>query len=188
VANAARLNFNPYLTGAGLGDFAFDDFKRPAGMGNLDNAHFRHKNLGLNPQSEDVKNLARFCTEAIENFKPKSSPASTSGAGKFTFNKQLLFRFKPVLHLMTRPRTLIHITEVSAPGYFIRRRREINFIVAEICRRYGRQGIGLLFLLFLGQFIFFIIFLMAIELMNHDPNACRGICVLKYLPRGAKKF
>jgi hypothetical protein len=33
VANAAGPNFDPHLTGTGLGDFAFDDFKRPPARG-----------------------------------------------------------------------------------------------------------------------------------------------------------
>ena len=45
MADAAGLNFDPNLARTRLGNFAFDDFKRPAGAGDLDSTHFRHKNL-----------------------------------------------------------------------------------------------------------------------------------------------
>jgi hypothetical protein len=43
VANAAGLDFDPHLAGAGLGNFAFNDFKRSARAGDLGSAHFGHK-------------------------------------------------------------------------------------------------------------------------------------------------
>jgi hypothetical protein len=71
MADAAGLDFDPHLAGTRLGNFAFNDFKRPAGTGNLDSTHFRHKKFGLKPQSEDVKNLARFYPLTTGNYSPR---------------------------------------------------------------------------------------------------------------------
>jgi hypothetical protein len=54
VTNAAGLDFDPHLTGTRLGNFAFNDFKRSAGAGDLGSAHLGHKILGLNPRTEDA--------------------------------------------------------------------------------------------------------------------------------------
>jgi hypothetical protein len=45
VTDATGLDFYSDLAGTGLGNFAFNDFKRPAGAGDLGSAHFRHKKL-----------------------------------------------------------------------------------------------------------------------------------------------
>ena len=36
------------------------------------------------------------------------------------FGDQIRLRLEPVLHLVTGPGTLVHITEVGAPGHFVR--------------------------------------------------------------------
>jgi hypothetical protein len=68
VTDAAGLDFDPDLTGPGLGNFAFNDFKRPAGAGDLGSAHLGHNFFaGLHPQSEDANNLSWLCVEANGN-------------------------------------------------------------------------------------------------------------------------
>jgi hypothetical protein len=60
VTNTTGLDFNPNLTGTRLGDFAFNDFKRPAGAGDLGSTHLGHKIFGLNPHRDDAENLTHF--------------------------------------------------------------------------------------------------------------------------------
>jgi hypothetical protein len=50
-------------------------------------------------------------------------------AGKIAFRDQFRLSRQPMLHFMAGQRTLIHIAEVGAAGHFIRRGREISFIL-----------------------------------------------------------
>src|SRR5208282_315376 len=56
VANATSLDFDSNPTGGRLGNFAFDNFKRSARMGDLRSSHLWHKQV-LVSQKSSVFNL-----------------------------------------------------------------------------------------------------------------------------------
>jgi hypothetical protein len=50
VTDATSLDFDSHAAGIRLGDFAFNDFKRPAGTGNLRGTHLWHNKTDLDLQ------------------------------------------------------------------------------------------------------------------------------------------
>jgi hypothetical protein len=61
MANATGLDLDPYLAGAGLRNFTFNQFKRPAGPGDLRSTHFWHNHLQFfNPRNEDTGESGTF--------------------------------------------------------------------------------------------------------------------------------
>jgi len=44
----------------------------------------------------------------------------TVNPGEFAFREQLRLGLQPVLHIVSGPRTLVHITEVGPSGHFVR--------------------------------------------------------------------
>jgi hypothetical protein len=61
MANATGLDLDPHLAGAGLRNFTFNQFKRPAGPGDLGSTHFWHNHLQFfYPRNEDAGESGTF--------------------------------------------------------------------------------------------------------------------------------
>ena len=53
----------------------------------------------------------------------------TVNPGQIAFRKQLRLGCQPMLDIVSRQRTLIHISEIGPPGHFVGRRRKIIFVL-----------------------------------------------------------
>lgn len=64
----------------------------------------------------------------------------TVSPGQITFREQLPFGLQPMLNFMSLGGALVHITEVSSSGDFVRSRHEVDFILAQVRVRRRRGG------------------------------------------------
>ena len=73
--------------------------------------------------------------------------------GKVAFLDQLRLGRQPMLHIVTWPRTFVHVAKISPSGHFVNRRRKISFFLLQVnCLSRPRGGESVLVLV-LGQIV-----------------------------------
>src|ERR1700691_29866 len=71
--------------------------------------------------------------------------------GAIAFRDQFRLGLEPMLHMASRLRTLVHITEISPSGHFVRRRDKINCALVQVRTRGWRWRQGRFWVLDLGR-------------------------------------